>query len=244
MRSLLILVPILLILTTCGPTRHHYRFHVETYRIKKDDVPQLEPTDSVKVLFAITTVDSSKLNRLDKIHLEQFTRKNDMVLDYRKDHIRIEKYEKDVSSNEVVKTNAEIFQQKRELSQMYFDGKQPNYGGSARNTAIAIGAGGIIVGLIGLIAFALAIRKAIDDLTSNCYIATVCYGDINAEEVETLRRWRDQVLKKHFLGRMFIRLYYTYSPAVARFLKNKSSINRLIRKMILDPLVRIIRQIS
>ena len=40
-----------------------------------------------------------------------------------------------------------------------------------------------------------------------CYIATCVYGSYGAPEVLTLRRFRDEILKKHMLGRMFISPY-------------------------------------
>lgn len=49
-----------------------------------------------------------------------------------------------------------------------------------------------------------------------CYIATCVYGSYDCPEVWTLRRFRDDVLGNHFLGRLFIRTYYATSPALVR----------------------------
>ncbi|UUV21819.1 CFI-box-CTERM domain-containing protein [Paenimyroides aestuarii] len=81
-----------------------------------------------------------------------------------------------------------------------------------------------------------------DESSSNCYIATVCYGNINAHEVEELRRFRDYRLSKNKWGKLFIRYYYRYSPKISQKLKNKKIINSIIKQLILNPLVRIIKR--
>ena len=77
-------------------------------------------------------------------------------------------------------------------------------------------------------------------LKEGCYIATAVYGDYNAPEVLLLRMFRDGVLKKSKLGRLFIKIYYAISPTLAHKLKNHPFVNSKI-KIILD---HIVRQIS
>ena len=48
--------------------------------------------------------------------------------------------------------------------------------------------------------------------SGNCYIATCIYGSYDCPEVWTLRRFRDQYLKKFAAGRLFIKGYYALSP--------------------------------
>ncbi len=76
---------------------------------------------------------------------------------------------------------------------------------------------------------------------SNCYIATMCYGDINAPQVKTLRRYRDEILLKKLTGRILVRLYYKISPSFVRIMRNNTQINRLIRMTILDRIVNNIK---
>ena len=70
-------------------------------------------------------------------------------------------------------------------------------------------------------------NKTNDNMSSSeqqggCYIATAVYGSYDCPEVWTLRRLRDEVLANCFLGRLFIKIYYTISPyAVKIFGKNK-----------------------
>ncbi|MCK9450279.1 MAG: hypothetical protein M0Q90_01140 [Bacteroidales bacterium] len=74
-----------------------------------------------------------------------------------------------------------------------------------------------------------------------CYIATMAYGDYNHPQVIELRRFRDDFLSKTIFGRSFIKFYYKYSPSLVEKLKNKQSINLIIRKA-LDQFIKAIRK--
>jgi ankyrin repeat protein len=69
-----------------------------------------------------------------------------------------------------------------------------------------------------------------------CYIATAVYNSYDAPEVLCLRRFRDEVLTTSILGRLFITLYYRFSPPVAERLKRTRHINLVVRKA-LDKIV-------
>ncbi|MDC0925719.1 hypothetical protein OAQ24_00705 [Flavobacteriaceae bacterium] len=71
---------------------------------------------------------------------------------------------------------------------------------------------------------------AVKQLSDGCYIATMAYGDYDHPQVLELRKFRDNFLKKSFLGRGFIKVYYKYSPLLVKKLKDKEDINSLIRK--------------
>lgn len=70
-----------------------------------------------------------------------------------------------------------------------------------------------------------------------CYIATTCYGSYNAHEVRILRQYRDETLSQSSLGRMLIRIYYTYSPYIADRLKNAPRLNNFVKTYVLDNIV-------
>lgn len=84
------------------------------------------------------------------------------------------------------------------------------------------------------------VKKKIDDLTpspepekkSGCYIATAVYGSYDAPEVLYLRQYRDDVLSKSVLGRVFIRAYYILSPPIAQHLENTHKLNNTVRKLL------------
>ena len=72
-----------------------------------------------------------------------------------------------------------------------------------------------------------------------CYVATCIYGSYDCPEVWTLRRFRDQVLDKSFIGQKFIYLYYKISPTLVKHLGNTSwfqfigrrTLNILVKKL-------------
>lgn len=72
-----------------------------------------------------------------------------------------------------------------------------------------------------------------------CYIATCVYGSYDCPEVLTLRRFRDDFLAKHMLGRCFIKLYYRFSPKVVKVFGD-TKIFHSFWKGILDRFVRLL----
>jgi hypothetical protein len=74
-----------------------------------------------------------------------------------------------------------------------------------------------------------------------CYIATMAYGDYDHPQVLILRNFRDNILNKSASGRLFIKIYYKYSPRLVEILKNHRTINTIIRKT-LDQFIKLIRK--
>jgi hypothetical protein len=85
------------------------------------------------------------------------------------------------------------------------------------------------------------VGKSISTATDGCYIATMAYGDYEHPQVLKLRTFRDEFLRKSYLGRKFIKLYYKYSPLLVEKLKDKPKTNDIIRTL-LDKLIKIIRK--
>ncbi len=75
----------------------------------------------------------------------------------------------------------------------------------------------------------------------DCFIATAAYGSSMAEEVVTLRHFRDDHLMKRKAGREFVRLYYLHSPAIADYIREHDTI-RAATRMGLWPVVFVIKQ--
>lgn len=67
------------------------------------------------------------------------------------------------------------------------------------------------------------------DKYGGCYIATAVYGSYEAPEVLFLRKFRDLYLEKRNWGRKFVVWYYKNSPRLAEKLHGKKTVNKYIR---------------
>ena len=74
------------------------------------------------------------------------------------------------------------------------------------------------------------VGSSIGKATDGCYIATMAYGSYEHTQVLELRKFRDEILKKTIAGRLFIKMYYSISPKLVEILKNRITINKIIRK--------------
>lgn len=75
-----------------------------------------------------------------------------------------------------------------------------------------------------------------------CFIATACYGSPWAPEVCLLREYRDIYLRRTMIGRMIIRVYERTSPSIANWLSRRPKARRLVRKVVMPPLLWIARR--
>jgi hypothetical protein len=69
---------------------------------------------------------------------------------------------------------------------------------------------------------------------NNCFIATAAYGSPLEKHVKTLRQFRDAVLLKFDLGKLFVRTYYKLSPPVAQVI-SESPVLRAASQVALFP---------
>jgi hypothetical protein len=76
----------------------------------------------------------------------------------------------------------------------------------------------------------------VNNSSGGCYIATMAYGSYEHPQVLILRKFRDDVLHSSFIGKLFVKVYYSVSPKFVIVLKDQITINRIIRK-ILDKLI-------
>lgn len=73
-----------------------------------------------------------------------------------------------------------------------------------------------------------------------CFIATASYGTNFHPHIDVLRDFRDRVLMKYSAGRMFVKVYYRYSPKIADVIK-KYFLLRVMCLMFIVPLVYFIK---
>lgn len=64
-----------------------------------------------------------------------------------------------------------------------------------------------------------------------CFIASAVYGE-DAPETNTLRAWRDSVLKASFMGRLVISVYYCVSPTVVSLIAGKPRLLKTVRRLL------------
>ncbi len=77
------------------------------------------------------------------------------------------------------------------------------------------------------------------ETSGGCYIATSAYGSYDCPQVWTLRRFRDNFLAKTVAGRVFIKLYYKFSPTLVGLFgkhewfnaSSRAILNRLVKRL-------------
>jgi len=74
-----------------------------------------------------------------------------------------------------------------------------------------------------------------------CFIATAAYGTPTAEEIDVLREFRDEVLLDSAAGSRFVALYYRLSPPVAGVIAANGFLQTVVRELLVDPAVWIVR---
>jgi hypothetical protein len=62
-----------------------------------------------------------------------------------------------------------------------------------------------------------------------CFIATATYGTPMAEEIQILRRFRDEYMLTSPVGQALVDLYYRVSPPVAEFITEHPSLKPIVR---------------
>jgi hypothetical protein len=86
-------------------------------------------------------------------------------------------------------------------------------------------------------------RMRIESRTGpGCFVASVAFGDPNAEQVVYLRHFRDDILARGSTGRRFVGWYYTQGPKMAGLIQ-KRPVLRLVTRTCLSGLVRFLRRL-
>jgi hypothetical protein len=76
-----------------------------------------------------------------------------------------------------------------------------------------------------------------------CFIATAAYGSRMANDVVSLRQFRDALLSTSVLGQLAVSTYYTFGPAVSGVV-GESDLLRATARALLSPVVRAVRSTS
>jgi hypothetical protein len=75
-----------------------------------------------------------------------------------------------------------------------------------------------------------------DGEDEGCFIATAAYGTSSAEEIDTLRSFRDEVLLESTVGSQLVEWYYQASPPIADFMSGNSLLKTIVREIVVDPI--------
>lgn len=76
---------------------------------------------------------------------------------------------------------------------------------------------------------------------SGCFIATAAFGTPLASEINVLRRYRNSILLKNKVGRIFVIAYYKISPPIAYIIRYSAVLKRIVRKVV-RVIIRYIKQ--
>jgi len=71
----------------------------------------------------------------------------------------------------------------------------------------------------------------------DCFIATVVYGTPHNDEIKLLRNFRDNKLRRHLAGRVFISVYERFGPFAAFYIKQKEHRKQWAREYIVIPAI-------
>ncbi len=74
--------------------------------------------------------------------------------------------------------------------------------------------------------------KKLPNKSGNCFIATAAYGSPYSNEVLILKKWRDGILLKTYLGIKLVKFYYFCSPPLAKIISNNDFLKLIIIKLL------------
>ncbi|PIU99050.1 hypothetical protein COS59_01835 [Candidatus Wolfebacteria bacterium CG03_land_8_20_14_0_80_36_15] len=77
--------------------------------------------------------------------------------------------------------------------------------------------------------------------SGGCFIATAVYGSYFCPEVVTLRGFRDKHLLVNPYGKVFVRIYYRFSPFLACLIRRFKILRTIIRQ-VLTPIVNFLEE--
>lgn len=80
------------------------------------------------------------------------------------------------------------------------------------------------------------------DRFKGCFIATAIYGSTYENEVLLLQRFRDQILLKSFFGKLFVSIYYFFSPPIAKIILKSNFLRQFLKTILINPVLKMIRK--
>lgn len=87
-------------------------------------------------------------------------------------------------------------------------------------------------------------EKEMDRQAKNCCAAEAAYASSTDDDLYVLRDFRDDILEKNDAGRWFISKYYNNSPPIAAYLSEHRAARDIMREVVIEPSVLMIRLFS
>jgi hypothetical protein len=94
-------------------------------------------------------------------------------------------------------------------------------------------------GTVNPITYETILTKKLDKKAKSggCFIATAVYDSAESSEVIILQEFRNEYLSKLWIGRVLVKLYYRVSPSIVRILEHGDIYKKIIRTVLVDPVV-------
>jgi len=73
-----------------------------------------------------------------------------------------------------------------------------------------------------------------------CFIATAVYDNQNYK-LEIFRNFRDSILLKSKLGKMFVQFYYRISPGIANYIRKRKLIRSFVLYLLIEPIYQLLK---
>ncbi|MGB3458880.1 MAG: NosD domain-containing protein, partial [Halobacteriota archaeon] len=77
---------------------------------------------------------------------------------------------------------------------------------------------------------------------SPCFIATAAYGTPLHEDINVLRKFRDEYMMPNPAGQAMVKIYYTTSPPIADLIRANEGLRTAVRDGLVKPLVEVTRR--
>ncbi len=87
------------------------------------------------------------------------------------------------------------------------------------------------------------IKLEIQQKKDKCYLATCVYGGSNHPHTIEFRKFRDEFLNHFFLGRLFIKIYYSLSPKFVEYIHNKPKLKNTSKYIIEKIRLKLVQKI-
>lgn len=74
-----------------------------------------------------------------------------------------------------------------------------------------------------------------------CFIATAAYGTPLHDDINVLRKFRDDYMMPNSAGQAMVKIYYTTSPPIADMIRANEGLRTTVRDGLVKPLVEVTR---